>query len=64
MPTRSIASRASLLSNRETVVTVVLPSASSKVTVSTRTSPGAPSNSKVETMRSGTTISWYSPWKA
>src|SRR5918999_3519581 len=43
-------------------VTVVFPSRSSRVRVSTETCPGMPSHSNVHTMRSGLTISRYSPW--
>ena len=41
-----------------TLVTWVRPSCSSKLTVSSRTWPGMPSNSKVLTIRSGAVASW------
>ena len=45
-------------------MTLVLPPCSSNVTVSSDTWPGAPSNSKVQTSRSGGTISRYTPRNA
>src|SRR5919106_5045321 len=62
IPDSSIPSRSSTVSKTEVVVNVVLPSCSSKLTVSTDTWPGMPSNSNVHTMRSGGTISLNSPW--
>src|SRR5437867_3692922 len=55
-------SRSSTESNAEVAMTVVFPSCSSSVRVSTETCPGMPSHSNVHTMRSGRTISRNSPW--
>src|ERR687892_1622611 len=62
MPDSSMASRSSTEPQTDVAVIVVLPSRSSRVIVSTETLPGAPSNSNVHTIRSGRTISRYSPW--
>src|SRR5205823_3845629 len=61
IPDWSIPSRSSTVSNTTVVVSVVLPSRSSKATVWTETWPGIPSHSNVHVMRSGRTISRYSP---
>src|SRR5712691_1181219 len=63
MPDWSIPSRSSTVSKTDVAVSVVFPSCSSRVSVSTETWPGMPSNSNVHTMRSGRTISRNSPWK-
>src|SRR3989442_10456780 len=64
MPDWSIPSRSSTESKTDVAVRVVLPSCSSRVSVSTETWPGMPSHSNVHTMRSGLTISRNSPRNA
>src|SRR6266540_202481 len=61
MPDWSIPSRSSTVSKTDVAVSVVFPSRSSKVSVSTEMWPGMPSHSNVHTMRSGRTISRNSP---
>ena len=57
-------SRSSFESKSEWAISFVLPPPrSSSVSVSTETWPGMPSHSKVQTIRSGGTISRYSPRK-
>src|SRR3989475_10956454 len=62
IPDASIPSRSSTLWNTELCVSFVLPPASSKIAVSTRTWPGSPSYSTVPTSRLGGSTSRYSPW--
>src|SRR6266540_2428030 len=61
MPDWSIPSRSSTVSKTAVAVSVVFPSCSSNVAVSTETWPGTPSHSNVHTIRSGRTISRNSP---
>src|SRR5437870_1130998 len=61
IPDWSIPSRSSMVSKRDVTVSFVLPSRSSNVAVSSMMWPGIPSNSNVETIRSGRRTSRYSP---
>src|SRR6266545_2953197 len=61
MPDWIIPSRSRAVSKTDVAVSVVFPSRSSRVSVSTEMCPGMPSHSNVHTMRSGRTISRNSP---
>src|SRR2546426_6845041 len=64
IPASNIPLKSSTDSKREVTVTLVPRACFSNVAVSTTTRPGIPSNSNVETIRSGGTISLYTPWNA
>ena len=57
-------SRTSADPHSESCSSTVRPSTSVKTVVTKMPGPGAPSKTSVLTIRSPSTISWYSPWKA